>query len=192
MNTLTELKEQLLKENLFDDKFPIRSCTNEEIEVAMVNQKVKRLPQIYIDFARIMGNGAGYLFKGSQVMCYTAIDIKSKLAEVFADDFKECQFQLPSDAFIYQAHPDFFAYFLTDNSLDDPAVYRFNIHFSQNPQTIQTFWAHIMQQYDELISIKAQEEHFYEKNKEMLKQAWIKAELERQKRVKKRHKKNGT
>lgn len=94
MKSLNDLKEQLIIEKLFDDKRPIAGATDGEIELLRVNQNVKRLPQMYIEFARLMGNGSGYIFRESRSTCSSLIDVKSEFIKRFEDGFRNNQFEL--------------------------------------------------------------------------------------------------
>jgi|GEM_PF-3111682 len=183
MITITELRDRLIREKLFDKTFPIVGAMEKEVEAIRANQGVRRLPQKYVDFALLMGNGSGYLFRDTHVQCNTKIAIKSMVLQIFAHEFTEHNFELPDDAFIYQVHPDFFAYFRTHETTDNPIVYRFNIHFPQNPQLIESFSKHLEEKYDEVFRNKKEQQKYDYENAERRRKAWIQAELARRRRV---------
>lgn len=184
MNTLSELKEQLIQEKLFDDRRPIKGCEDSEIESIRVNQDVKRLPKMYIEFARLMGNGAGFLFE-TDATCKELLGVKMRVGERFRHSFNKQKFILPNNAFIYDFSWDYFTYFLDDNDEENPAVYRYIAPMSKNPERVSSFWDDLLQRYQAISQLKKEKEQYLKKTGERL----VQAELERRKRVKEQQKK---
>lgn len=184
MNTMHELKEQLIKENLYDERNPIAGCDDNDIELLRLDQNVQRLPQMYVEFARLMGGGAGFLFADGEGRCKKLLGVKSRLGERFQHSFTENQFELPDNAFIYDLGWDHFTYFLDDTEEENPVVYRYVAPTSRNPEIVVSFWDDLVQRYVVLSRLKKEKAKYLEDTRKRL----IKAELERQKRVQDRQK----
>jgi len=167
MKSIKDVLENIIKHNLFNDDYVIEPCNDEDIERVRIGQNIKRLPQFYIDFAKLMGNGAGLLFKSSTATCRSLIDIKPEIIKRLGDTFDENGFVLPDDAFVYQDGWEFFAYFCTDTDEENPTAYRYNIHLSDNPQKIGTFLDHLIEKYEETIRIVEMHKQQDEKTREI-------------------------
>ncbi len=150
MKTMQDLRDAILENNLIRERPEafVEGCTETDIENIRLDQGVTRLPQLYIDFALLMGNGSGILFD-SNTKCWKLIGVKDRIENenMFGKDFREANYELPDDAYIFIEHPDFFAYFLTDNDNDNPTVYRWSIQNDTNPQKLGSLWEFFVVNY---------------------------------------------
>lgn len=143
---MVQLKEHLSKPNpVFDPRFPVAGSTDEEIEQLRIAQNVKRLPQAYIDFIKTLGNGGGNMFKGITIEWDRLLDIKSE-TEGLREEFG---FDLPSDAFVFEARYDYLIYFHTDNEEDNPICYRFLVDDDENPRELGRFQEYLQSRYEQ-------------------------------------------
>jgi len=151
MNFMKQLKEKIYiaDEPRDEISFPIAGCTDKEIELVRVGQQVKRLPQSYIEFARVLGGGVGKMVSGSTMRCSHLIDIKPKLNNHYQDKLIEFNFSLPPDAFIFRYSRELFIYFHTDNEDDNPVCYQFSIYTVENPQEVGKFTEYLQFLYEE-------------------------------------------
>ena len=153
---MEDLRDAILENNLIRERPEafVEGCTETDIENIRLDQGVKRLPQLYIDFALLMGNGAGKVFDGN-IKCRKLIGVKSLIENenMFGKDFREANFELPDDAYIFIEHPDFFAYFRTDNDDGNPIVYLWSIKIENNPHQLGSLWKYLIDNYEFSLSV---------------------------------------
>lgn len=116
-----KLKEALINEGRQPEDFI--GCTDEEIQLVMKIQNVKRLPKTFIGYLQVMGHGGiSEILLGDSADYQSMLYLKESLIEQV--DSYSPDFTLPSNVFVFFGHQDVeFRYFLTDNSDDDPPVF---------------------------------------------------------------------
>jgi hypothetical protein len=127
--------EQIMKDliELGNKSEEIEGCTDEEIEEIRRVQGVERLPELYVEYLRLMGRYPGDLFRGSEVnyRCLTSVvegegNFKERAVALLKEWAVE-NFELPEDAFIFIWHQSYiFLYFDTKASDYDPKTHYYS------------------------------------------------------------------
>lgn len=116
---------EALKQKLIDLKLntrPIIGCSEQQIDRVMKVQGVKRLPDIYRQYLRVMGMSSGDLYTGTDVDYRFLHKLKIWAEKILKGN--NSLFVLPDDAFVFLTHQGWqFTYFHTDTTDDDPPVY---------------------------------------------------------------------
>ena len=119
-----KLYDMLIKCKL-NTLFPIEGCSEDEIEMVRLRQKVDFLPQVYREFLGVMGRHGGDLFLGSDFSIRSVTTLKDDVIH----DLKRFRrkFRVPKDAVIFLDHGGYADwYFHTEDRNDDPPVYLYS------------------------------------------------------------------
>jgi len=128
---IDDFKHRLINERLMSEDRMI-PCSMDEIQAVMDAQHVKRLPQLFIDYLNLMGNG-GFsinIHSGANENGKALLTLKERFIE-YIEEFKDTKrpinVELPDDAFVFFDHVSIlWRWFLTDNNDDNPSVYELN------------------------------------------------------------------
>lgn len=173
MIDIKDLKTNIINNGLFNEDFPVSGCSDEQIERMKIGQGVEQLPELYIQFAKCMGNGAGLLFDYITATCNYLENIKPRIEEYFHNSFERFEFGLAPDVFIIHANREGFVFFHTNLDNDNPAVYQFHTLLSENPRKLGTLTEHLEHHYFEAKVELERKENLAQKTKELSKKMLI-------------------
>jgi hypothetical protein len=99
-----------------------RGCSERQIQ-----QLEKRyghpMPAAYRKFLQVMGQAAGVLFDGTDILWPQPLELTDAAREWLAED--NDQWQLSEDAFVFLMHQGYVLVFFRFGQGDDPPVYRY-------------------------------------------------------------------
>ncbi len=120
---VSKLLERLTQLGIIEEQ-DIQGGTEDEIQDAMELQEVDRLPELYVAFLKVMGNGGGEFNSDTEMWLDSLPDIKSTAEDILEVD--KVDFTLPKDAFVFLSYHGYqFMYFHTLSNDDDPPVYHY-------------------------------------------------------------------
>jgi len=95
-----------------------------ELEIAQVQSSISGpMPRAYLEFLDVMGNGAGWLFQGSDIYFPDVLNCKNTAKEVIQTS--DSGYKLAPTAFVFYSHQGYQFIFFDTKDGDDPPVYRF-------------------------------------------------------------------
>jgi hypothetical protein len=117
-----QLKEKIIRHNLIIPNMPLAGCSDKEIDEVKAAQGVKRLPEVYVQFLKELGNNAGQAFMRHFYSYPSLLWMKKSTLEGLYEE--KIALELPDDAFVFMdLDGKYHHFFQTENHDDDPLVF---------------------------------------------------------------------
>jgi len=118
---LSDLNSTLIAYGICESE-EIKGCSEGEIAKLEESSGV-RLPTKYKDFLKKIGNGAGGVFRGTDIFLSAIVGLNEEAAALLKENGED--FSLPIDAFVFLMHQGYeFSYFCASEG-ENPPVYQY-------------------------------------------------------------------